>query len=106
MHDEALHLVANVADERLTNSAYSSQVAAFFASFFCFGLLYERRGFPAAVGAHVAVNVVGQIINEVERRTPLRIDAWLVAVPIYLVFARRWWRRSKVRSEVIPSTDS
>ena len=76
-------------------------VAAYLCSTRCFGLLYERRGLPAALGAHAAHNLLMSTMAAADERLVARVAApallrgSLIPIAVYGVFGWRWWVRRR-----------
>ena len=73
--------------ERHKKTADSSQLLRT-ASHFCFGLCFERRGLPSAVGAHSAHNVAINALDHCAKPARLLIGAAIYAAAIVAWLAR------------------
>ena len=79
-------------------------VAAGFSSYLCLGLLYERRGLPAAIGAHASHNLIVSSLHRMQgaggwlSRTGLGFAAPLVPAGIYANAFVRQRKRSQNRA--------
>ena len=80
-------------------------VAAYLCATRCFGLLYERRGLPAALGAHAGHNLLMSTMAALDERLVARVaaPAWLrgalIPAAVYGVLGLRWWVRRRSRRQ-------
>ena len=79
------HLPAEAA---MWPAALPGAIAAAAASHFCFGLCFERRGLPSAVGAHSAHNVAINVLDRCAKPARLFIGAAIYAAALVAWRAR------------------
>ena len=79
------HLPAEAA---MWPAALPGAIAAATASHFCFGLCFERRGLPSAVGAHSAHNVAINVLDRCAKPARLLIGAAIYAAALVAWRAR------------------
>ena len=87
-------------------------VASGLSSYYCFGVLYERRGLPSCIGAHAAHNLFVTTLHSLQGRTTgllyasgLGFVAPIVPAAIYANYFYRLQMRRTVRATQQPEDD-